>query len=84
MDKKAKSIQRFRGRGFQAEEVGRVRFLRQERDWHFLGIKNRLGLARRRSGQVCCLDPGCGHGTDWQATLWQCPIYKVEEDGHGY
>ena len=27
-------------------------------------------------------DPGCGHGTAWQAMLWQASHDKVEEDGH--
>ena len=28
-------------------------------------------------------NPGCGHGTTWQAMLGRRPTYKVEEDGHG-
>ena len=29
------------------------------------------------------LDPGCAHGTAWQATCSRHPTYGVEEDGHG-
>ena len=29
-------------------------------------------------------DPGCGHGTARQKPCYgRCPMYKVEEDGHG-
>ena len=29
-------------------------------------------------------DPRCGHGNTWQKPCCgRCPMYKVEEDGHG-
>lgn len=43
MDKKSHSTQS-RDRAFLAGEIGCVKVLREEKAWHFIGIKNTLDL----------------------------------------
>lgn len=54
MDKNAKSTQKVRAEHFKEKKQERVKFLRQERAWHFLEIKYKLvwvedrGLGEKR------------------------------------
>ena len=71
-----------------------IMLLTQEIIWYILSLRKREGagpVAQQLSSHVLLLggpgfassDPGCGHGTAWQACCHRRPTYKVEEGGYG-